>query len=82
VPVWIHVVSDGAIGNVPQSVIDKQMSVMNLAFAGFCGGAKSGLSFTLGPCPRGGLLGRPCYNQFTAGQVARMQDAWLFYWAP
>ena len=21
----------------------------------------------------------PCYNQFTPGQVARMQDAWLFY---
>jgi hypothetical protein len=47
VPVWIHVVSDGATGNVPQSVIDEQMSVMNLAFAAFYGGAKSGLSFTL-----------------------------------
>jgi hypothetical protein len=20
-----------------------------------------------------------CYNQFTPGQVARMQDAWLYY---
>jgi hypothetical protein len=20
-----------------------------------------------------------CYNQFTAGQAARMQDAWLFW---
>ena len=39
VPVWIHVVSDGATGNVPQSVIDKQLSVLNLAFAGFYGGA-------------------------------------------
>jgi hypothetical protein len=47
VPVWIHVISDGATGNVPQSVIDKQMSVMNLAFAAFYGGAKSGFSFTL-----------------------------------
>ena len=28
VPVWIHVISDGATGNIPQSVIDKQMSVM------------------------------------------------------
>jgi Pregnancy-associated plasma protein-A len=47
VPVWFHVISDGATGNVPQSVIDKQMSVLNLAFAGFYGGAKSGFSFTL-----------------------------------
>ncbi len=47
VPVWIHVISDGATGNIPQSVIDKQMSVMNLAFAGFYGGAGSGFSFTL-----------------------------------
>jgi hypothetical protein len=23
-----------------------------------------------------------CYNQFTAGQVARAQDAWLFFRAP
>ena len=46
-PVWIHVISDGATGNVPQSVIDKQMSVFNLAFAGFYGGAESGFSFTL-----------------------------------
>ena len=47
VPVWIHVISDGATGNVPQSVIDEQMSVLNLAFAGFYGGAGSGFSFTL-----------------------------------
>ena len=47
VPVWIHVISDGATGNIPQSVIDKQMSVINLAFAGFYGGAGSGFSFTL-----------------------------------
>ena len=47
VPVWIHVISDGATGNVPQSVIDEQMTVFNLAFAGFYGGAASGFSFTL-----------------------------------
>ena len=46
-PIWIHVVSDGATGNISQSVIDKQMNVLNLAFAGFYGGAKSGFSFTL-----------------------------------
>ena len=47
VPVWIHVISDGATGNVPQSVIGSQLTVLNLAFAGFYGGAKSGFSFTL-----------------------------------
>jgi hypothetical protein len=47
VPVWMHVISDGATGNISQSVIDAQMTVLNLGFAGFYGGAKSGFSFTL-----------------------------------
>lgn len=47
VSVWMHVISDGATGNVSQSVIDSQISVLNLGFAGFYGGAKSGLSFKL-----------------------------------
>ena len=47
VPVWIHVISDGATGNIPQSVIDAQMAVQNLAFAAFYGGAKSGFKFEL-----------------------------------
>jgi hypothetical protein len=47
VPVWVHVISDGAAGNVPQRVIDEQMSVLNLAFAAFYGGARSGFSFQL-----------------------------------
>jgi Pregnancy-associated plasma protein-A len=47
VPVWFHVVSDGEIGNVTQKQIDEQMTVLNLAFAGFYGGAKSGFSFEL-----------------------------------
>ena len=47
VPVWFHVVSDGAIGNVTQSQIDEQMTVLNLSFAGFYGGAKSGFKFAL-----------------------------------
>jgi hypothetical protein len=47
VPVWFHVVSDGAIGNVTQAQIDEQMTVLNLAFAGFYGGAKSGFKFDL-----------------------------------
>ena len=47
VPVWFHVVTDGAIGNVTQRQIDEQMTVLNLAFAGFYGGAKSGFRFEL-----------------------------------
>jgi hypothetical protein len=47
VPVWFHVVTDGAIGNVTQAQIDEQMTVLNLAFAGFYGGAKSGFTFEL-----------------------------------
>ena len=47
VPVWFHVVSDGEIGNVTQAQIDEQMTVLNLAFAGFYGGARSGFSFEL-----------------------------------
>jgi hypothetical protein len=47
VPVWFHVVTDGQIGNVTQKQIDEQMQVLNLAFAGFYGGAKSGFRFEL-----------------------------------
>ena len=47
VPVWFHVVTDGEIGNVTQAQIDEQMTVLNLAFAGFYGGAKSGFKFEL-----------------------------------
>jgi Pregnancy-associated plasma protein-A len=47
VPVWFHVVTDGQTGNVTQKQIDAQMSVLNLAFAGFYGGAKSGFRFEL-----------------------------------
>jgi Pregnancy-associated plasma protein-A len=47
VPVWFHVVTDGQIGNVTQRQIDEQMTVLNLAFAGFYGGARSGFHFEL-----------------------------------
>jgi hypothetical protein len=47
VPVWFHVVTDGKTGNVTQAQIDEQMAVLNLAFAGFYGGARSGFSFEL-----------------------------------
>ena len=48
VPVWIHVVSDGATGNVSQSVIDKQMTALNLAFAA-SSAARSRVSRSLSP---------------------------------
>ena len=44
---WFHVVSDGAIGNISNAVIKAQMNVLNLAFAGFYGGANTGFSFAL-----------------------------------
>jgi hypothetical protein len=47
VPVYVHVISDGAIGNVSDKAIADQIRVMNLAFAGFYGGADSGFSFML-----------------------------------
>ena len=47
VPVWFHVVTDGATGNVTQAQIDAQLTVLNLAFAGFYGGANSGFRFEL-----------------------------------
>ena len=47
VPVWFHVVSDGEIGNVTQAQIDAQITVLNLAYAGFYGGEKSGFRFEL-----------------------------------
>ena len=47
VPVWFHVVSDGAIGNVTQAQIDEQMSVLNLAFSGFYGGVNTGFKYRL-----------------------------------
>jgi hypothetical protein len=48
VPVWFHVISpDGTTGNVGQKVLDDQVTVLNLAFAGFYGGANTGFRFKL-----------------------------------
>jgi len=47
VPVYFHVVSDGAVGNVTQKQIDDQIRVMNLAFTGVYGGVKTGFTFQL-----------------------------------
>jgi hypothetical protein len=47
VPTYFHVITDGATGNLTDAQIAEQMNVLNLAFAGFYGGAKSGFQFEL-----------------------------------
>lgn len=47
IPTYVHVITNGAIGNVTDAQIAQQMTVLNLAFAGFYGGANSGISFEL-----------------------------------
>ncbi len=47
IPTYVHVITDGATGNVTNAQITRQMTVLNLAFAGFYGGANSGISFQL-----------------------------------
>jgi hypothetical protein len=52
VPVYFHVITDGSIGSLTSKQISDQMSVLNLEFAGFEGGAKTGFSFTLASVTR------------------------------
>src|SRR3954469_12258965 len=48
IPVYFHVVSpDGTIANVTDSQVADQIRVMNLAYGGAYGGAKTGFSFSL-----------------------------------
>ena len=47
VPTWVHVVSDGAIGNVSNAAISDQMQVLNMTFAGQEGGVRTGFRFRL-----------------------------------
>jgi hypothetical protein len=47
VPVYMHVITDGAIGNVTDSQIAAQIRVLNNTFAGGEGGADTGFSFVL-----------------------------------
>ena len=47
VPTYFHVITDGTTGNVTDAQIADQMNVLNLAFAGFYGGAKSGFQYEL-----------------------------------
>jgi hypothetical protein len=47
IPTYFHVITDGKLGRVTDAQISRQMDVLNLSFAGFYGGANSGLSFKL-----------------------------------
>ena len=47
VPTYFHVITDGAEGNVSDAKVREQIDVLNLAFSGFYGGAKSGFRFEL-----------------------------------
>jgi hypothetical protein len=47
VPVYFHVVTDGAIGSLTSKQISDQIRVLNTTFAGGEGGARTGFSFQL-----------------------------------
>ena len=47
VPVWFHVVHDGAIGNVTDEDVETQIRIMNLGYAGFYGGYDQGFRYKL-----------------------------------
>jgi hypothetical protein len=47
IPVYVHVVTDGAIGSLTTKQINDQIRVLNLTFAGGEGGADTGFSFQL-----------------------------------
>jgi hypothetical protein len=47
IPVYLHVVTDGTIGDLTAQQIDDQIQVMNETFAGDEGGAATGFSFRL-----------------------------------
>jgi hypothetical protein len=47
IPVWFHVVTDGAAGNVTRAQIDAQITVLNVTFGGGEGGVDTGFRFRL-----------------------------------
>jgi hypothetical protein len=47
VPVYFHVITDGATGNVSDSAIREQIRVLNVTYSGGEGGANTGFSFSL-----------------------------------
>ena len=54
VPVYFHVVTDGAIGSLTDAQIAAQMDVLNVTYAGGEGGARTGFSFRLAGVTRTG----------------------------
>jgi Pregnancy-associated plasma protein-A len=47
IPVYMHVITDGAVGNLTAEQIDDQIRVLNVTFAGGEGGVDTGFSFEL-----------------------------------
>jgi hypothetical protein len=47
VPVWVHVITDGAVGTLTSQQINAQIAVLNDGFGGDEGGDDTGFSFTL-----------------------------------
>jgi hypothetical protein len=47
VPVYFHVITDGAVGNLTSRQINEQIAVLNKTFGGKEGGARTGFSFGL-----------------------------------
>ena len=47
IPTYVHVLTDGNVGRLSNADIRKQIDVLNLSFAGFYGGANTGVSFAL-----------------------------------
>ncbi len=52
IPVYFHVITDGATGEVSDDQIEEQINVLNLSFAGFYGGADTGFRFVLADVDR------------------------------
>lgn len=52
IPVYVHVIHNGATGNVSDGAIAAQLDVLNDAFAGQTGGASTRFSFVLGGVTR------------------------------
>jgi len=69
VPVWFHVISDGAAGNVNSATINAQLAVLNMGFAGFYGGVPSGFTFTLAGVTR--TTNATWYNARAGGDAER-----------